>query len=464
MAFASIRPAPSPQKPEMVDSSQDTVVHRLTLDTVIEQLPFSRLYFLIIIAGGLAHGFDAFDTFTIAYAMPAIIKAWHLTPVVNGMLASAGMWGTLLGGLLWGPISDRFGRKVGFAGTILGFSLLTGLTAFAITVPQFLSFRFITGLCLGGLPPCASTYIAEQMSSKHRGRAIASTLIWWPLGAFAAAVAGFTLVPRYGWKPLFLLGGLPIFLSFVVIIVLPESPRWLAMKRETAKLEKVLKQLGASSKQIEYLQPGETVMRFELKSLLRPPYRIRFIATAGSYLVGYFAYFGWTLWLPSILVSVFHFELGRSFLYTLIAALFGVLGKTTAYYVVEKLGRKAVFYCGYGPAAVLALIFGFLHNPTLILACACLLGYSLDLGASGHFVWTPELYPSYMRGTANSWSSAAGKIGAALAPLCFGMFISAHRIQFLYLSMAVACSLVCAIVAVIGIETRDKVLSEIEAA
>src|SRR5208283_4341078 len=131
---------------------------------------------------------------------------------------------------------------------------------------------------------------------------------------------------------------------------------------------------------------------------------------------------GFVLWLPSILAVVFKLSLARTFSYTIMVGIFAILGKVTAFFTIDKFGRKQLFYVGYGLAGVASLLFGILKTPTPLLIGACILSYLLEMAAAGCVVLPTELFPSGVRGTANSWTSASGKLGSALAPLVFGFF------------------------------------------
>ena len=439
-------------------------VSQKTVNGIIEVLPLSKVHYLIVLAAGFGYMFDAFDTYIVAYAMPAIIRDWHITPVMNGMLGSAGLWGGIFGALLWGPPTDKWGRKFGFASSVLGFSLVSGLTAFSTGVNQFMVYRFITGMCLGGTLPVVSTLVAEYISAKNRGRFVAVLTVMWPFGLLAAAVCALTLVPRYGWRLLFIAGVFPAVLAVVVITKLPESPRWLAVKGRTEHAAKVLKLLGATGDQLKQLQEEEATGKVPFSVLLRKPYLKRFIATAGAFFFAYYGYYGYALWLPSILATVYKLSLVKTFTFTLFVAISSILGKLTSFYTIERFGRKQLFYVGYGLGGVVGLIFGLIHNPAYLLPVACLVGYLLEIGVAGNIVWTPELYPSKVRGTANSWSAAAGKLSAAVSPLSFGFLISRHWYYGVWVTMAICFAITIILVATIGIETKGKTLEEIGAA
>jgi putative MFS transporter len=448
----------------MHSSTDARVLKHETVSSIIEQLSLSKFHYYVVLAAGFGYMFDSFDTYLVAYAMPAVIRDWHITAVMTGMLTSAGMWGTFFGAIVWGPPTDKWGRKFGFAATVLGFSLVSAFTAFARNPTEFMICRFLTGLCLGGELPIVSTMVAEYISVKHRGRFVAVLTVMWPFGLLAAAFCALGMIPRWGWRPLFIVGALPAFLAFVIRRGVPESPRWLAIKGRTDEAKAVLKKLGATDEQLKTIMQEEVTGTVPFSTLLRKPYLKRFIATAGAFFFAYVGYYGYSLWLPTILVTVYNLSLVKTFTYTLCVACASILGKLTSFYTIERFGRLQVFYVGYGLGGVVALLFGLIKDPAYLLGTACVLGYLLEIGVAGNIVWTPELYPSKIRGTANNWSAAAGKLSAAAAPLLFGYFLARHFYYGIWLTMAICFAITIALVATLGIETKGKTLEEIGAA
>lgn len=435
-----------------------------TISSVIEQLKLTRIHVNIIIAAALGFAFDSYDTYIVSYGMPSIIREWKIDAITIGVLTSAGFWGMLIGAIVWGPITDRFGRKVGFIGTILGFASLTGLTVFATNVYQFAVLRLVTGMCLGGMIPVDTTLVSEFIATRYRGRFVATLTVLWPLGMFAAAIGALLLVPHYGWRVLFILGVIPAFLSFWVRWGMPESPRWLAARGRMTEAVAVLRKLGASDTAVQEIKPDEIAEKVPFSILLQPPYLKRFILTFGYYFFGYFGYYGFLLWLPSILVTVYHLTLVKTFTFTLFAGIASIAGRSTAFYTVEKFGRKQLFYVGFGLGGVVALLFGRIHDPTLLVCGVCVLNWLIEQGAAGTVIWTPELYPSKVRATATCWSTAGGRIAPAISPVVFGWFFQRQMYYGVYITMAVFFWITVALVFFLGIETKGKSLHEIGAA
>ena len=435
-----------------------------TVNSVIEGLRLSRAHVNILLIAALGVAFDSFDTYIVSYAMPSITAEWNLNPVATGVLASAGIWGMFLGALVWGPLADKFGRKAGLSGTILGFAALSGFTALASNVYQFGVLRFVTGMCLGGMIPISTALVSEYMGTRSRGRCVAFITTVWPLGLLAAAVCSLTLVPLHGWRILFVVGVVPAFLVLWIRRKMPESPRWLSSQGRLREAAAVLQILGASDQDLRAIGPDEIEEQIPFIVLIQSEYLKRFILTAGYYFFAYFGYYGFVLWLPSILATVYHLSLVTTFTYTLLVAIAALAGRVTGLYTLERFGRKQLFYIGFGLGGVAALLFGTIANPRLLVWGACILSFLYEQGVAGTVVWTAELYPSRVRATAVSWSTSAGRVSAAVSPVVFGWFVKNHMYYDIYVTMAVMFWIAVALVALLGVETKGKSLQELGAA
>ncbi len=435
-----------------------------TVSRVIEALPLTRTHVAILVIAALGVAFDSFDTYIVSYAMPSITSEWKLDAVTTGALASTGIWGMFVGAIVWGPLADRFGRRAGFGGTILGFALLSGFTAYSTNALQFAVLRFLTGMCLGGMIPISTALVSEYMGTHQRGRAVAFITTVWPLGLLAAASCSLWLVPQHGWRILFLLGVVPGLLVVAIRRTLPESPRWLSSDGKLHEAAAVLRRLGASEMDVRSLKAEDDQERLSFLFLIRSDYLKRFALTAGYYFFAYFGYYGFVLWLPSILATVYHLSLVTTFTYTLIVAAAAVMGRVTALYTVEKFGRKQLFYVGFGLGGVAAIVFGTITDPRWLVWGACALSFLYEQGVAGTVVWTAEFYPSEVRATAVSWSTGAGRVSAAVSPVVFGWFVKHHMYFDIFVTMAVMFWIAVALAVFLGIETKGKSLRQLGAA
>jgi putative MFS transporter len=263
---------------------------------------------------------------------------------------------------------------------------------------------------------------------------------------------------------LFILGVLPALVAFLAITSIPESPRWLAIKGKRDQTVRVLYRLGAKEEDVKDLGDEQLSEKVPVSALLRRPYLKRFVLTVGYYFCGNVGYYGFAVWLPSILAGVFKLTLVKTFTYTVIAGIVAILSRMFAFYTVEKFGRKQLFYVGYGLGGVAALIFGLIKNPAYLVVGVCVLAFFYEQGIAGNVVLTAELYPSKVRATATSWSTAAARIAAASSSILFGYFFYHNMYYMVYVTMAFFFWIAVLLVYTLGIETKDKSLEDIDAA
>ena len=165
----------------------------------------------------------------------ALVKEWSLTPAEVGLILSAGYVGQLFGAIGFGWLAEKIGRLPTLLITIVLFVSMDIACLFAWSGASMLLFRFFQGIGTGGEVPVASAYINEFIGAKKRGRFFLLYELIFPIGLLFAGIAGYFLVPLYGWKALFIVGLVPALLMIPLRVLMPESPRWLASKGRIAQ-------------------------------------------------------------------------------------------------------------------------------------------------------------------------------------------------------------------------------------
>ena len=178
----------------------------------------------VTVLAGLGWMFDAMDIGLLSFVLVALAQEWGLSQGQVGVAISVGLFGMFVGAALSGSLSDRYGRKAVLLATMLFYSIATGLSALVGGYGALLVLRFVTGLGLGGELPVASTLVAEVAPARRRGRMLALLESFWAYGWILAALVGYLVVPDYGWRIAFLIGGLPALYVLVLRRSLPESP------------------------------------------------------------------------------------------------------------------------------------------------------------------------------------------------------------------------------------------------
>src|SRR6476660_6667120 len=183
---------------------------------------------LLVFATALAIILDGLDNQVLGSAIPALMKEWSLPRPAFVPVQTSGMVGMMIGGFIGGYLGDRLGRRVALIGSVVAFGLLTILVFFSTGLLMLGVLRFLAGLGLGGAMPNAAALSSEYVPRRHRPFAVTLTIVCIPLGGTIAGLVGGLILPRFGWRALFLVGGiLPLVMAAVLLKVLPESPRFL---------------------------------------------------------------------------------------------------------------------------------------------------------------------------------------------------------------------------------------------
>ena len=438
----------------------------------LDKLPLGRFHWRLLGVSGIGWMFDSMDVGIISFVVATLAKEWKLAPDQVAWMLSIGLLGMLVGAATSGTLADRFGRKTVFQTTLLIFSFATGFCAIAWSYLSLVAARFLVGFGLGGELPIASTLVSEFSPARWRGRLMVLLESFWAYGWVLAALIAFFLIPQYGWRAAFLVGALPAFYVFVLRRSLPESPRFLLSQGRVAEAEQVIasveKASGVAPVEAVRLaradrkeQPARSALsRFaELWSL---PYRRRTVMLWVLWFTIVYSYYGIFTWMPTLLSEAGR-DLTKSFGYVLIITLAQIPGYFSAAYLVEKLGRKWTLASYLFLTAVGAFFFRNAGTESMVLFWGCFLSF-FNLGAWGVvYTYTPEMYPTRVRGTGTGWAAACGRSGGVVAPLVVGQMLGSWGVGYetIFLMFS-AVLLVGAInVALLGEETKGKTLEQI---
>ena len=195
----------------------------------IDEGDFSTLQKMAYLFAALAIVLDGFDGQMIGYAIPVMIKEWGVTRAAFSIAVASGLMGMAVGSLSAGVLSDKVGRKPVLITSIFIFGSATMLIGFAPDVTSIAIIRFFAGLGIGAALPAATTLTAEFIPFRFRTRAVTTACVCYPLGGMLAGLAASQILPAYGWRTFFFIGGsLPIIYALVMIVIMRESPKYMA--------------------------------------------------------------------------------------------------------------------------------------------------------------------------------------------------------------------------------------------
>ena len=450
--------------------SVDDIVARL------ERLPTSWWQVKARIIVGVATFFDAFDALAIATVLPVIVPLWKLAPQQIGFMISAGFVGQLIGALLFGWVAERYGRMTAMIWSIALFAVMSLVCAFAWDYNSLLVFRTIQGIGLGGEVPVAAVFISELARAKGRGRFVLLYELVFPIGLVSASLVGLWVVPHFGWQWMFVIGALPAFLALVLRWLLPESPRWLAVRGHTAEAQAAMTMIERETEKAtgKPLPPPQPVVSTldkpaSLADLFGPLYLRRTLVVWVIWFAAYFVNYGLSIWLPTVYRTVFQLPLDVSLRYGLITQAVGLLGTLVCALTIDYVGRRLWFAVSFAAGAIALAALAMAPAPSaqqvlVSMTIAYLFVSTINIGV---YLYTPELYPTRVRalgaGTATAWLRFASIIGPIVVGQMIGARLTPAQIPDLpkvFLAFAAVAAVAAVITALFAVETKGRVLEE----
>jgi MFS transporter, putative metabolite:H+ symporter len=453
-------------------TDRSTASQQLTADQIlarIERLPISWWHVKTRIVVGIATFFDAFDALSIASVLPALVPLWKLNAPQIGFMISAGFVGQLLGALFFGWIAERYGRVTGMIWSIGLFAVMSCACAFAWDYESLLAFRIIQGFGLGGEVPIAAVYISELARTNIRGRFVMLYELIFPVGIVAASLLGLWIVPAFGWQYMFLVGAAPAILVLFLRTVLPESPRWLASVGRLTEADAAVSLIEQETEKtigqpLPTPQPVVQIVEKQasISDLFGKLYLRRTLVVWLIWFTAYLVNYGLSIWMPTVYRTIFKLPIDVALRYGLITTALGLVGAAIAAFIVDQVGRRALFTICFLGGAVALITLAMISDPTAgqVLTYISISNFFLSAINLGVYLYTPELYPTRMRaigvGVATAWLRLASIIG----PAAIG-FIVMSGLQSIFLICGALAAVTAAITAVFAVETRRRILEEV---
>ena len=457
----------------MLTKGQPQIISGNQVAQIIDRTGVTPVTKVLVFAAALGYLFDAFDNNMVGYLMPLISKDFVISPEWKGVLFSLALWGGTVGMWFWGLLSETKGRRFGFQGTVLSFALFTGLAALCWSLFSFGVTRVVAGAGLAGFYAVDLALVSEMTPTRLRGRLTSFITILYPVGVILAGIVTGALAQKIGWRAMFLIGVLPALCAFMVRRRVPESPRWLASKGRTEEAIASLLRLGAKQQTIDEVRdaapdaespaPAELdkgQLKDKFKELFSRKWLSANIVAWSLWICGNYAAWGVTLWLPTIMMDVYHFTFVRSATFLAITYAFGLLGRMCGVLLIDKIGRRPLIAGAYFLAAIACLAFGTVKTPGLLLCFIAIFKFFEQQGTLGVMGYIPELYPTRLRVMGNAYAGAASRITSALAPIMVGVLVGMHQYLAIWVIFAAILVIGVVVVLLLGPETRGKTLEE----
>ena len=400
------------------------------IGALIDSRPLSAFQVRVLVLIGCLVLMDGFDVQVIGFVAPALLRTWSLAPDALGPIFGAGLLGMLAGSTGLGMLADRIGRRPVLIGATFFVALCVLSTAAARSVPQMLALRFLTGLGLGGVLGNAITLASEYCPSARRASLLMGISCGFTAGAILGGLLAAVLIPRTGWRPVFIVGGLlPLGVAILMVRELPESLHLLLVRgADRVRIQYWLQRLapGIIFEPTTTHQLTDVAVKASVIDLFRGGLGMPSLMLWAVSFANLLNLFFLANWLPTLATRMGYSDsLGVLMGTTLQAG--GILGALILGRFIDRFG----FYRVLVPSFLLgAVMIAGVGRPDIPVAAACavvlLAGATIVGGQPGINALATFVYPTQLRATGVGWCLGIGRAGSIVGPMAAAQLIAHH--------------------------------------
>ncbi len=396
----------------------------------IDRQPLGGFQIRLLLTCAAVLFLDGFDTQAIGYVAPALAKEWGLSKGALGPVFSAGLFGLMIGALIFGPLADRVGRKKIIIFSTLAFGLGALVTAFVQDVTALLVVRFLTGLGLGGAMPNTVAMTSEFNPQRRRATMVMIMFCGFSVGAALGGLLAAGLIPKFGWRSVFVVGGVaPLIMVPILALRLPESVRFLALDgRAPERVAELLRRVYP----LANLAEGTHFVVHEPKLQGLPVLHLFREGRSAATLLIWVVFFMSLLdlyflsnWLPTVLN-----DLGASVSEAVaigsMLQVGGVVGTFALGSIIDRFSFRALALVYFGAVFAIGAIGQLGHSAALITLAIFAAGFCVVGGQIAANALAAGFYPTTVRATGVGWALGIGRVGSIIGPLVGGALLAAR--------------------------------------
>jgi MFS transporter, putative metabolite:H+ symporter len=437
----------------------------------LDRLPMSGFHRRIMWLIGIGMFFDGFDIYVASTVLGATLKTGFSTLAQNALFVSLTFLGMMLGSLITGFLGDRFGRRFTYQVNLAIFGLASLGAAISPTMNVLIACRFLMGVGLGAENVVGYSTLAEFVPPRSRGRLQGLMAVFVVTGLPIAGLIGLLVIPAFGWRAMFVLGGIGALGVWYARKSLPESPRWLEAAGRDKEAEAILQRIEGqiADEQGKPLPPPAIAparpahsQSLGFGSLFVGTMLQRMIVGCVCLIVINTLLYGFVTWLPTFFVHQ-GFSIAKSFGYALVMSLGAPVGSAIGAFTADSWGRKKTIIV----ASLLAIVFGamypFVSNPLLLPVVGLLLTIPIYVLVALLFaVYVPELFPTEVRLRASGICNTLGRGATIVTPFIVVALFSQHGVVGVLALMIGLLAIQIVVVAWLGVEPTGQRLEDLQ--
>src|ERR1700761_8922449 len=432
----------------------------------LDRLPIGPFHRRIMMLIGIGMFFDGFDIYLAGTVLGVTLKTGFSTLSQNALFVSATFVGMMLGSFATGFLGDRYGRRFTYQFNLLLFGVASLGAAFAPDMTILIAYRFVMGFGLGAENVVGYSTMTEFVPARSRGKWLGFTTVCVVTGLPVALLVASLIVPNFGWRAMFVLGGIGALVVWYMRKALPESPRWLEAVGRTEEAEALMQSIEREAAQGQPLPApaaaSTVAVSRDIGTLFAPPLLSRMIVGSICLITINTLLYGFVTWLPVFFIKQ-GLSVATSFGYSLLMALGAPVGSAIGALTADRWGRKPTIIGASLISVVLGLVYPMISDPILLPAVGFALTVPIYVLVALLFgIYIPELFPTEVRPRAAGIVNTLGRGATIVTPFLVVMLFEARGVAGVMALMIGLLVVQIITVWALGIEPRHRSLEELK--
>ncbi len=412
-----------------ISRTQGSDVSPVDVAVFIDAQPVGGFQIRLLLTCAAVLFLDGFDTQAIGYVAPALAKEWGLSKGSLGPVFSAGLFGLMIGALVFGPLADRIGRRKIIIFSTLAFGIGTLATSVIDDVDSLLAIRFLTGLGLGGAMPNAVAMTSEFSPRRRRATMVMIMFCGFSVGAALGGFLAAALIPQFGWRSVFVVGGVaPLLLVPILALRLPESVRFLALtgraNEQVAQLLGLINPKAVLAPETQFVIHEPGLAGIPVLHLFKEGRTAVTLLLWVVFFMSLLDLYFLSNWLPTVLNDLGASVSSAAAIGSMLQV-GGVVGTFALGSIIDRFSFRALALVYFAAVFAVGAIGQLGHSVVFVTMAIFAAGFCIVGGQIAANALAATFYPTSVRATGVGWALGIGRVGSIVGPLVGGALLTA---------------------------------------